>query len=41
MRRLQEAVALDDVAKALNIQRFSLGSFSEAPGHLIPISFMM
>jgi hypothetical protein len=31
LRQLQEAVALEGVAKALGVQRFSLGSFSEAP----------
>jgi hypothetical protein len=31
LRRLQEAAGLDNVAKALGIKRFSLGSFSEAP----------
>jgi hypothetical protein len=31
LRQLQEATALDNVAKALGIKRFSLGSFSEAP----------
>ena len=31
VRTLQEAVALDNVAEALGVKRFSLGSFSEAP----------
>lgn len=31
IRRLREASALDSVAKALGIKRFSLGSFSESP----------
>jgi Transposase DDE domain len=31
LRQLQEAATLDNVAKALGIKRFSLGSFSEAP----------
>jgi hypothetical protein len=31
VRRLQEAATLDNVAEALGIKRFSLGSFSEAP----------
>jgi hypothetical protein len=31
MRTLQEATALPNVAKALGVKRFSLGSFSEAP----------
>jgi hypothetical protein len=31
LRRLQEATGLDNVAKALGVKRFSLGSFSESP----------
>ena len=31
VRMLREAVGLDNVAKALGVKRFSLGSFSEAP----------
>jgi hypothetical protein len=31
VRRLQEAAVLGNVAKALGVKRFSLGSFSEAP----------
>lgn len=31
LRQLQEAAALDNVAKALGVKRFSLGSFSESP----------
>jgi hypothetical protein len=31
LRQLQEAASLDNVAKALGVKRFSLGSFSEAP----------
>ena len=31
VRRLQQAAMLDNVAKALGVKRFSLGSFSEAP----------
>ena len=31
LRTLQQAASLDNVAKALGVKRFSLGSFSEAP----------
>ena len=36
LRVLQEALALEPVAKALGVRRFSLGSFSEAPRAFAP-----